>query len=472
MSLFPLDLLLKRIIRHGTLTVVDTTGRAQRFEGRSAGPHVTVRLVDPKFPRRMVRNPGLLLGEGYVDGAYVIEEGTLRDFLEVLMVSTATGEPAGIVGAIASRAASVLGGRNTLGRATKNVQHHYDIDHSLYELFLDRDMQYSCAYWRPGVTSLDDAQRDKKRHLARKLLLQPGMKVLDIGSGWGGLALHLAREHGVHVTGLTLSTDQYETSLRRAQAEGLSDRVTFKLLDYRQEAGVYDRIVSVGMFEHVGRQHFGEFFRHLDRLLKPEGLAVLHTIGRMATPGGINAWVRKYIFPGTYLPSLSQLSPELERRGLWMTDYEMLRLHYAETLKAWDERFQAKRAEIAARFDERFCRMWEFYLQSCEAGFRHRSLVVFQLQITKQIGTAPITRDYMYADAPAQPVAAPQPVAAARATASAKAPRKSPAKAAAPDGHVNGAKANGHAPARTRAKPAPTTAARPRSRAARPEQDG
>jgi cyclopropane-fatty-acyl-phospholipid synthase len=222
--------------------------------------------------------------------------------------------------------------------------------------------------------------------------------VLDIGSGWGGLALTLARDHGVRVTGVTLSVDQYQTSLRRAQEAGLSDRVTFKLLDYRDEPGSFDRIVSVGMFEHVGLRNYGEFFDHIDRLLKPEGIALLHTIGRMAPPAPINAWMEKYIFPGAYLPSLSQLAPLMEQRGLWLADYEMLRIHYAKTLAAWNERFQMRRGEFAQMFDERFCRMWEFYLQLCEIAFLHRTMVVFQLQMTKQIDALPITRDYIYAD--------------------------------------------------------------------------
>jgi cyclopropane-fatty-acyl-phospholipid synthase len=357
---------------------------------------VTLRISDPSFIRRLIRRPGLVLGEGYMDGSYSVEAGTLHDFLEIVVVSSEGREPSGFLGG-ALMAASALTRRNDGARASRNVRHHYDIDHRLYEMFLDEDMQYSCAYWRDGVTSLDQAQRDKKRHIAKKLVLEPGMDVLDIGSGWGGLALTLARDYGVRVTGVTLSVDQYQTSLRRAQEAGLADQVTFKLLDYREEPGTYDRIVSVGMFEHVGRRNHGEFFDHINRLLKPDGVALLHTIGRMATPAPINAWMQKYIFPGAYLPSLSQLAPLLEKRGLWLGDFEMLRLHYAKTLAAWDERFQARRAEIAKMFDERFCRMWEFYLQLCEIAFRQRTLVVFQMQMTKRIDALPITRDYLYA---------------------------------------------------------------------------
>lgn len=408
MSLFPLNRLLRRVITHGRLTIVDTDGSPEVFG--SGEPAATIRIVDKGVIRRLVLRPGLALGEGYMDGSFTIEDGSLRDLLEILVESSAAHEPKGAIGHLL-KWTSVLR-RNDGGRAARNVQHHYDIDHRLYELFLDEDMQYSCAYWRKGVTSLETAQRDKKDHIARKLLLEPGMRVLDIGSGWGGLALHLAREYGVEVTGVTLSVDQYQTSLRRAQEAHLADRVTFKLQDYRHEPGSYDRIVSVGMFEHVGRRNFAEYFEHIDRLLKPDGVALIHTIGRMATPGPINAWMLKYIFPGAYLPSLSHLVPLIEKRGLWLTDFEMLRLHYAKTLEAWDQRFQARREEIAAMFDERFCRMWEFYLQLCETAFRHRTLVVFQTQLAKRIGTVPITRDYIYEDVaragerPALPIAA------------------------------------------------------------------
>lgn len=397
MSLFPLDRLLDRLITTGAITVIDTDGSSRTFGRPDAGPSVTLKIHDPSFIRRFALRPGLVVGEGYMNGDYTIEEGTLRDTFEIVLSSPNWREPSGFLSSSVLRAAKLLQ-RNDGDRAAKNVRHHYDIDHALYETFLDEDMQYSCAYWRDGVDNLEQAQVDKKKHIARKLQLEPGMRVLDIGCGWGGMALYLAREHDVTVTGVTLSTDQYETALRRAQKEGLTDRVTFKLLDYRDEPASYDRIVSVGMFEHVGRRNFAEFFEHLDRLLSPDGVALLHTIGRAAPPAPINEWMRQYIFPGSYLPSLSEIAPLLERRGLWLTDFEMLRLHYAKTLAAWSERFQAHRSEIAERFDERFCRMWEYYLQLCESAFRHRSLVVFQLQIAKDIETLPITRDYMYSE--------------------------------------------------------------------------
>lgn len=395
MSLFPFEGLIDRLIKHGELTVVTRAGKRRVFGNPSNGPSVTIHIHDSGFFRRLMWRPGLALGEAYMDGAFSIEAGSLHDFLEILLISTTRREPRGVLGEAAAKAASLVS-RNDGTRASRNVQHHYDIDHRLYEMFLDEDLQYSCAYWRDGVTSLEQAQRDKKHHIARKLMLEPGMQVLDIGCGWGGLALTLARDYGVEVTGVTLSVDQFETATRRVQEAGLSDKITIKLQDYRNETGTFDRIVSVGMFEHVGRRNFDEFFEHLDRLLKPDGTALLHTIGRMAKPAPINAWMRKYIFPGAYLPSLSQLMPILERRGIWLADLEMLRIHYAKTLEVWDERFQARRAEIEERFDARFCRMWEFYLQLNVLAFQYRSLVVFQLQLAKRIDAVPITREYLY----------------------------------------------------------------------------
>ena len=399
MSLFPLDFVLRRLIRHGRLTVIDVDGRTHAFGRPDGKPAVTIRMRDPNFKWRVAFNPGLHTGEGYMDEAWTLEEGTLREFLEVGMVSQAMAMSNAAL-AVAMRRAQALAqsGRmfNRIGKAQRNIEHHYDIDHDLYKLFLDKDMQYSCAYWREGTTSLDDAQVDKKRHIAKKLLLEPGMSVLDIGSGWGGMALHLAREHGVSVTGVTLSKDQYETSIRRADEAGLSERVRFKLLDYRLEPDQYDRIVSVGMFEHVGRPHFREFFAHVKRLLKDDGIALIHTIAKMRDPGPTNDWILKYIFPGGYLPTLSELAPAIEKEGLWLTDLEILRLHYAKTLKAWDTRFQARRAEVAARMGERFCRMWEFYLQGSEMSFRVGELCNFQLQFAKKVGVVPLTRDYIH----------------------------------------------------------------------------
>ena len=392
------DRFISRLITHGEITLIGDAGRRRTFGVAGSGPSVAVRIHDRHFIRRLLRHPGLAIGEGYMDGAYSIESGTLRDFLEVLVVSTEGRDPGGSVGAALFRIANMIG-RNDKKTASRNVQHHYDIGHQLYEMFLDKDLQYSCGYWRDGVESLDQAQIDKKHHIAAKLLLEPGMRVLDIGSGWGGLAITLAADYGAHVTGVTLSRDQYEISVRRAEDEGLDNRVTFKLLDYREEVGSYDRIVSVGMFEHVGRRSFGEFFEHLRRLLKPDGVALLHTISWTTGPRSINAWMKKYIFPGACLPSLSQLVPLVEGQRMWLTDLEVMRIHYSKTLAAWDERFQARQSEVAQMFDERFCRMWEFYLQLNEIAFKHGDVAVMQLQLAKRIDTVPISREYLYDDA-------------------------------------------------------------------------
>jgi len=285
--------------------------------------------------------------------------------------------------------------KNRVGEAQANVAHHYDLNGALYEFFLDRDRQYSCAYFAHPGDSLETAQENKKRRIAAKLLLEPGMRVLDIGSGWGGLALHLAKTAQVEVVGVTLSKEQLADSQARAKAAGLDGKVSFELLDYREQTGVFDRIVSVGMFEHVGMGRYDEFFEKLGELLSPDGVALLHSIGRKDPPGRTNAWITKYIFPGGYAPSLSETFAAAERSGLWVTDVEILRLHYAETLKAWNARFQANRARVAALFDERFCRMWEFYLQVSEVGFRRLGMMVFQMQLARDVAAVPLTRDYL-----------------------------------------------------------------------------
>ncbi|MGH6913140.1 MAG: class I SAM-dependent methyltransferase, partial [Geminicoccales bacterium] len=284
---------------------------------------------------------------------------------------------------------------NPVRRAKANVAHHYDLSGRLYELFLDADRQYSCGYFTHRHDDLERAQLDKKRHLAAKLLLEPGQRVLDIGSGWGGLALHLAETANVEVVGLTLSEEQHKISQARAEAAGLGGKVTFKLRDYREEDGRYDRIVSVGMFEHVGPGHYDEFFEKVRSLMTADGVCLLHSIGRKDPPGLTAVWITKYLFPGGYTPALSETIAAVERTGMWITDVEVLRLHYAETLKEWNRRFQENRDKVEALYDARFCRMWEFYLQSCEVAFRRMSWMVFQMQIAKALETVPLTRDYI-----------------------------------------------------------------------------
>ncbi|HYM31305.1 MAG TPA: cyclopropane-fatty-acyl-phospholipid synthase family protein [Candidatus Cybelea sp.] len=388
---------LRRLIRSGHLTLIDAFGRRHEFGQAGAKPAATFRIKDKSLHRKLALNPDLALGEAWMDGTIEVENGTLDDFLTVLSVNLDTAPPAPWDVPVKKLAPLFrrLQQWNPVNRARQNVADHYDLSDRLFELFLDADRQYSCAYFiRPDVT-LEQAQADKKRHIASKLRIEPGMRVLDIGSGWGGLAIYLAAQCGAEVTGLTLSTEQLAKSRERARESGLEDHVRFELRDYREETAQYDRIVSVGMFEHVGVNHYGAFFDKLRDLLTPNGVALLHAIGRMDGPGTTNAWARKYIFPGGYAPALSEVLPVIERAGLWFTDVEILRLHYAQTLHHWHERFQAHRAEIARIYDERFCRMWEFYLKGAEMDFRYLRTMVFQLQITRDIAAVPLTRDYM-----------------------------------------------------------------------------
>jgi cyclopropane-fatty-acyl-phospholipid synthase len=388
--------LLRRMVRVGELTVVDAGGRTHRIGVPGARPRAAIRLHERTLHRRLLLNPELACGEAYMDGSLTLEDGTLYDFLETVAVNLAR-EPQ--PWQAASRRWGLLMRRvqqhNPVARARANAAHHYDLSDRLFDLFLDPDRQYSCAYFINPHDSLERAQDNKKRHIAAKLLLAPGMHVLDIGCGWGGLALYLARTAGVRVTGLTLSREQLRVARERAAAAGLADRVSFHLRDYREETGRYDRIVSVGMFEHVGVGYYGAFFAQLRELLRPDGVALLHSIGRMDGPGATRAWLRKYIFPGGYVPALSEVLPAIERLGLWLTDVEILRLHYAETLRAWRRRFEANRAEIARLYDERFCRMWEFYLTAAEINFRYLGIMVFQLQLARRLAIVPLTRDYI-----------------------------------------------------------------------------
>ncbi len=387
---------LDRFIGIGRLSVIDAAGKRHVFEG-APGPTATIRLHDSGLHWKLLLRPRLSVPEAYMAGTLTVEEGSLYDLIEILTASDAAQINAlpQRLGQAAGRLVRRLHQYNPVPRAVRNVAHHYDLSDQLYELFLDRDRQYSCAYFHSPDDPLDTAQESKKRHIAAKLLLRPGQKVLDIGSGWGGLALYLATECGADVTGLTLSEEQHKVATRRAAAAGLSDRVRFHLRDYRQETGRYDRIVSVGMFEHVGVNQYPAFFRGLSERLVPDGVALLHSIGRMDGPGTTNPWMRKYIFPGGYAPALSEVVPEVERARLWITDIEILRLHYAETLRAWRHRFEANRARISTLYDERFCRMWEMYLVGAELAFRRDGHIVFQMQLAKAVGTVPMTRDYM-----------------------------------------------------------------------------
>jgi cyclopropane-fatty-acyl-phospholipid synthase len=395
---------LQQVIREGDLRVRLPVGETLRL-GDGSGPPVAVAIASRRWMMRIAANPSMAVGEAYMDGGLVMETGGIHDLVD-LIGRNARYRPLKRAGPLARWWLDRRLQANARGAARRNVAHHYDLSVDFYRRFLDPDLQYSCAYFTDPRMSLEAAQAAKKQHLAAKLLLERGQRVLDIGCGWGGLALSLARAAEVEVDGITLSTEQLATARGRAEAAGLAGRARFSLTDYRDVAGSYDRIVSVGMFEHVGRPNYQAYFDQVARLLKDDGVAVIHSIGRTGGPDTPQSWIAKYIFPGGYIPALSEVLPYVERAGLIVADIEILRLHYAETLRCWRERFAARRAEIAAIYDERFCRMWEFYLSISELAFRYRGHMVFQLQLTKRIDAAPITRDYMAASDPrvAEPV--------------------------------------------------------------------
>jgi cyclopropane-fatty-acyl-phospholipid synthase len=387
---------LQQTIKIGRLTLIDATGKAHVFQG-GPGPSQTIRLHDRSLHWRLLLNPKLAFGEAWMDEKITCEDGTIYDVLDLLGRNLAHLEqhPSQAWREKLGRLARLLHSYNPVGRSRRNVAHHYDLSGALYDLFLDKDRQYSCAYFGSDNDNLETAQANKKLHLAAKLRLEPGQKLLDIGSGWGGLALYLARIAGVDATGVTLSTEQHKMSQERAAAAGLSDRVRFFLRDYREQPGPFERIVSVGMFEHVGAAHYREYFRKVKELLTDDGIMLLHSIGRMEPPGSTNPWLRKYIFPGGYTPALSEVLRAVEDAGLWVTDMEILRLHYASTLREWRRRFAVNRQKVEALYDARFCRMWDFYLAGCEVAFRYMNQMVFQLQLTKRQDAVPLTRDYI-----------------------------------------------------------------------------
>jgi cyclopropane-fatty-acyl-phospholipid synthase len=392
---FLLDRGFATLVQGGTLRITYADGETRRYG--SGAPEAAIRLTTAAAERAIALDPYVNFAECYVDGTLRVEAGRLIDVLMLL------GNGRG--GRSFARISRVLRGTryvvrrvktpNLPGRARRNVAHHYDLSGALYDLFLDADRQYSCAYFETPNATLEDAQLAKKRHVAAKLLVEPGQHVLDIGSGWGGMALYLAQTCGARVTGITLSREQLDLSRRRAREAGLDGQVAFELMDYRAVEGAFDRIVSVGMFEHVGVNHFGTYFRAVQRLLKPDGVMLLHSIGRFDPPGITNPFLAKYIFPGGYIPALSEVLAAFERTGLLSADIEILRLHYAETLKAWGERFEVNRAHAVALYDERFARIWEMYLAGSEAAFRNGHMIVFQLQIVKDQTAVPLTRAYI-----------------------------------------------------------------------------
>ena len=388
--------ILDQLIKVGRLTVIWPNGRTCAFGevvANDARLDVVVRLSGAWTPWKLALNPDLHLGEAYMDGTLVFEQGTLRDLLEICGRNVLDNPHQSLLTRSVGSLSRRLQQRNSLAAARRNVARHYDLPYALYRQFLDDDLQYSCAYFAKPGSSLEEAQRAKKRHIAAKLQLKPGQRVLDIGCGWGGLALSLARTEDVDVVGVTLSPEQLDVAQQRAKTLGLDKKVRFELRDYRELKGKFDRIVSVGMFEHVGTPQYAGFFDALRELLADKGIALLHSIGRMHGPGVTSAWIRKYIFPGGYVPALSQVMPAIERSGLWLTDLEILRLHYAETLRHWRDRFLGHGEGPA---DERFRRMWEFYLTASEMSFRFGGFMVFQAQLARQVDAAPITRDYMF----------------------------------------------------------------------------
>ena len=393
-----LDRILKSLITRGRLSVRWPDGCLRTYGTSGSGPEAAVEIRHRRTVRKLLLNPELSLGEAYMDGDLV--PSGIYDLLDLLAANLEANPRANrvlVVRRVIDGAMRHIANYNSRDRARRNAAHHYDLNGRLYSLFLDRDRQYSCAYFPRGDETLEEAQAAKKRHIAAKLCLdRPDLKVLDIGSGWGGLALTLARDYGARVTGITLSTEQLLKSRARAAAMGLQERVNFELLDYRALDRRFDRIVSVGMFEHVGLGHYARFFRTLAACLNPDGLALLHFIGQAAPPSSTNPWIQKYIFPGGYIPALSEVMRPAERSGLLMTDIEVLRLHYAKTLRHWRRRFAANRDTIAALYDERFCRMFEFYLAFAELGFRRRHQVVFQLQLANRQTAVPLTRDYVF----------------------------------------------------------------------------
>ena len=388
---------LKKLNFDGTLEIIDSKNKLYTFG--NSNPLVTIRLTNKSIERKLFLNPGLHLGEAYMNEELIIEKGTIEEFISLISNSYDDFVSNNKIYKFYEYLSSVFmpfQQINQLVNSKKNVAHHYDIDENLYKLFLDKDMQYSCAYFHNPNIGLDQAQKDKKEHIIKKLSINENMNVLDIGCGWGGMAIEIAKQTGAKVKGITLSENQFKTASERAQKEGLSDRVSFALQDYRNETDQYDRIVSVGMFEHVGVRYFGTYLKKVHDILKDNGVFLLHTIGQRGKPTATSPWIRKYIFPGGYIPSLSEIMKETQKLNINIADIEILRLHYAHTLSHWYKNVMENRDKIIKMFDKRFFRMWEFYLLASKYSFVNMGNVVFQIQIAKNINNLPLTRNYIY----------------------------------------------------------------------------
>ncbi len=388
---------LKKLNFDGTLEIIDSNGKTHKFG--NSNPHVCIRLKNKFIERKLFLNPNLHIGEAYMNEELVVEIGTIEDFLNLItncyddfISNNKFYKFYEYLSSIFMPFQQI----NQLVNSKKNVAHHYDINEDLYKLFLDQDMQYSCAYFHNPNISLDQAQKDKKQHIIKKLQITENMNVLDIGCGWGGMAIEIAKSTGAKVKGITLSENQFKTASERAQKEGLNDKVSFALQDYRNEIEKYDRIVSVGMFEHVGVKYFKTYLSKANDILKENGVFLLHTIGQRGKPTATSPWIRKYIFPGGYIPSLSEVMNETQKLNINVTDVEVLRLHYAHTLSKWYQNVMKNKDKIIKMFDQRFFRMWEFYLLASKYSFVNMGNVVFQIQIAKNIDNLPLTRNYIY----------------------------------------------------------------------------
>ena len=389
---------LNKIIKYDGFILIDYDSKKYEIGKPLKENPIQIRLLDKSLNYKLLLNPDLYFGEAYTDGSLIIENGSLTDFLEIAFKNIGRGDIN-----FYSKIFNKIKGTyryftnfNRIINSKKNVSHHYDISEKLYDLFLDKKRQYSCAYFKNENDSLEDAQTNKIDHIIKKLNIKPNQRVLDIGSGWGSLAIDIAKKTNASVTGITLSKNQFDYGNKKVKEMNLGNQVDFKLIDYRQLNEKFDRIVSVGMFEHVGRKFYKTYFNQVSKLLKEDGISLIHTIGSVNSPRDPQPWITKYIFPGGYTPSLSEIAGPIEKSGLIISDMEVLRMHYSHTLRHWKERFLSKKQEVLEMFDEKFMRMWEFYLASCEMVFKWGDQVVFQLQLTKNFTSVPNTRDYIY----------------------------------------------------------------------------